>query len=42
MVSFNKETQGAVKNALVGSPHLETIREETMSDPAWIPARKTV
>ena len=42
MVSFNKETQVSVKNALVGSPRPETIREETMSDPAWIPARKAV
>ena len=28
MVSFNKETHGMVKNALIGSPRSESIEEE--------------
>ena len=28
MVSFNKETHGMVKNALIGSPRPESIQEE--------------
>ena len=42
MVSFNRETQGTVKNALIGSPRPESIREGAMSGPKWIPAGKAV
>ena len=36
MVSFNRETQGTVKNALIGSPRPESMREGAMSGPGWV------
>ena len=37
MVSFNRETQGTVKNALIGSPRPESMRGGgAMSGPGWV------